>query len=563
VSKKSANKKQPALARQTPPKKEDPSFVEKYAVAILSLVVLVVYFTSFSLGYTELDDSIFIRDFHTYNENLGNLLTSFHRGVFSATNDEYYRPLFLDSILLNYQIGKESIMSYHIINVIIHLLAVLVLFKLFEQLGFGRRISFFISLVFAVHPVLTQAVSWIPGRNDSMLGLLAFSAILFNVRYADEHKTKWLVLQILFLLLAFFTKETSVFIPPAIFIVLVLMRNKKLFERAMIILYGSWIGVFIFWYWVRSQATVVTTSYEISTMLKDFGARLPVFIQYLGKIIFPFNLSVFPMQQDTNILLGMLALVVLAVLIFLSKEKNWKIILAGAGFYIITLTPSLMVPKIFNEQEFEHRLYLPIVGILILLTQTAWFKNLKPQSLLASVVVVAVIFSFINIQHQKSFGSPITFWRSAVSSSPSSAYAAMMYGAREMDSDKVMGEAWIRKSFRMDSDQKYINYYYGKILCDHDSTVKAEPYLRKELKLTGFNDVNFLMAHVVFNKNEFDSAIYYLKTYLAADPSNPQGNNNLLMLYLQTGKKQEAREQAARMQQQGLSVSNDLLKQLQ
>ena len=563
MPKKSANKKQPVPARPIQTKDEDRPFIEKYAVTILSLVVLVIYFTSFSLGYTELDDSIFIRDFHTYNENPGNLFTSFHRGVFSATNDEYYRPLFLDSILLNYQIGKESIMSYHIINVIIHLLAVLVLFKLLELLGFGRRISFFISLLFAVHPVLTQAVSWIPGRNDSMLGLFAFSAMFFSIKYSDNQKIKWLLLQIIFLLLSFFTKETAVFIPPAIFLLLVLLKNKKVFERTMIILYGSWIGVFAFWYWMRSQATVVTSSYQLSTMLQDFYGRLPVFIQYLGKIIFPFNLSVFPMQQDTSILLGMLALLTLAILLFLSKEKNWKIILAGAGFYIITLMPSLMVPKMFNEQEFEHRLYLPIVGILILLTQTAWFKNLKPQSLLVSVLVVAVIFSFINIQHQKSFASPIVFWRSAVTSSPSSAYAAMMYGAREMDSNKVSGEQWIRKAFRMDSDQKYINYYYGKMLCDHDSTAKAEPYLRKELRLTGFNDVNFLMAHVVFNKNEFDSAIYYLKTYLAADPSNLQGNNNLLMLYLQTGKKREAREQAARMQQQGLSVSNDLLKQIQ
>ena len=67
----------------------------------LALAVFVVYFTSFSFGLTELDDSIFIRDFHQYNEDLQNLVASFHRGLFDAVKDPYYRPLFMDSMILN------------------------------------------------------------------------------------------------------------------------------------------------------------------------------------------------------------------------------------------------------------------------------------------------------------------------------------------------------------------------------------------------------------------------------------------------------------------------------
>ncbi|MEO6168690.1 MAG: hypothetical protein ABIO46_13640, partial [Chitinophagales bacterium] len=85
-----------------------------YPFILLSLTVLIVYGASVNLGFTELDDSIFIKEQHQYNEDLANLVTSFKRGVFNVTEDVYYRPLLLNSFILNYQVGGMEIKSYHV-----------------------------------------------------------------------------------------------------------------------------------------------------------------------------------------------------------------------------------------------------------------------------------------------------------------------------------------------------------------------------------------------------------------------------------------------------------------
>ncbi len=72
-----------AMAEAVAPK----PFRITYPVLWLMAAVVIVYVTSIFFGYTELDDAIFIRDLRQYNEDLTNLITSFHRGVFDATRD--------------------------------------------------------------------------------------------------------------------------------------------------------------------------------------------------------------------------------------------------------------------------------------------------------------------------------------------------------------------------------------------------------------------------------------------------------------------------------------------
>src|SRR6202020_3196456 len=99
-----------------------------------------------------------------------------------------------------------------------HIISVVIVFKLFIVLEVNRVHAFILSLLFAVHPVLSQAVAWLPGRNDVLLGIFIFSFFIFSIRYSREGKLKNLLLSVFFLLLALFTKETAVMGPVALFI---------------------------------------------------------------------------------------------------------------------------------------------------------------------------------------------------------------------------------------------------------------------------------------------------------------------------------------------------------
>ncbi len=529
----------------------------------LLAAVLLVYAPTFFFGLTELDDSIFIREFREYNEDITNLFTSFSRGLFDAVKDPYYRPLFMNSMIINFKLsgGGENIVVYHVVNVLFHALSVVLLFRLFLKLGIRELHSFLLALVFAVHPVISQAVAWIPGRNDTLLAIFIFSFLIFSINYTKEGNVKDLIWSQLFLLLAYFTKETAVFAAPVALVLQVLALKSKLTDKRLHIQLGLWALCFAIWYAARAAATT-QASVSSGQMLSDFFRRLPLIVQYLGKIFIPVNLSVFPIQHDTVYHYGITAIVLLAAIIMLSKRKDLSIVLAGALVFLLFLLPALIVPQKLNEQSFEHRLYLPLAGILLLLSQTSLLQNkLNDKQLFGAGAVICGLFAVLNYMHQANFKDPLSFWSQAAATSPNSAYANMMLGAR-IPNDAERSAELFRKAYKLNPKEKYINYYYAEMLLKKDSVLAAEKYLLEEKKISNYYQCDFYLARVAMVKQDRTGAIGYLKSYLQRDPANSMANNNLLLLYGELQQADSARAHIRNMRQQGIEVPAPLLKQL-
>jgi 4-amino-4-deoxy-L-arabinose transferase-like glycosyltransferase len=555
------------------PKSGNASIVPKLDVAYsfkidrpwlwLSISVFVVYGLSLSFGLTELDDIIFVRDMKPYYEDLGNLVVSFQRGLFHPTNDMYYRPLFLDFMLLNYQLTGDSLVAFHFVNILLHLGAVFLLYSLLKKLNLKPLHAFLLALIFAIHPVLSQAVAWIPGRNDTLLAIFTFSFLIFCIDYSNKGKIKSLLFSFLTLLGAFFTKETAVFNAPVAFVLLTVCLNKKWLGNRQLLLYASWLVAFAIWYIVRANATLKYTYTDPAVIAHDFIHHLPALVQYLGKIFLPFNLSVFPIIRDTVYYYGIAAILILILLLYFAKRKNLRLAISGIIIFILFLIPAFLVPNKMNDQSFEHRLYLPMFGMLLVLSQTIIFLNkTNDKQLMYNIVGVCGIFGAINIWHQQDFKDKITFWTKAEASSPHSAYAVMMLGERLTD-DMPKAYELIRRSYHMDSTEKYINYFYGMMLKNHDSILQSEKYFLAEKKISGFEECDFHLAAIAFAKKDFITAEHYLESYTTAAPTNADANNNLLLLYIQEKQKDKALAQIKKMQQNGVSVAPVLVQQAQ
>ncbi len=542
-------------------------FTIRHPLLWLTIGALIVYLPSLFFGYTELDDSIFIRDFQSYNENLHNIITAFQRGLFDAVKDPYYRPLFSDSIILNYQFsGTENVWGYHAVNIIFHIIAVVLLFNIFRKLSIKELHAFILAMFFAVHPVLSQAVAWIPGRNDSMLAIFVFSFLISAINYSNNGKTSSLLFSGLFLLLAFFTKETAVFAAPVAFILFVFVLNKKTREKNNIVQYALWAVCFGIWYAARAMATTASAGMTSARAVNESLHRLPVIVQYLGKIFLPFNLSVFPIQEDTVYYYGIAAIAVLTAVLVVNKQRNTKIILSGIAIFLLFLMPALLVPGNLNQQIFEHRLYLPIIGILLLLPQTVLFNNkLADKQLFTAAMAICGALAIINFYHQRNFANPKTFWTAAVETSPHSAFADMMLAARLDKDETAKSEALFRKAYSINPREKYLNFYMAEMLQNtnnKDSVAASEKYLLVEKQVSDYFKCDFLLARVHMERNDFTGAADCLQTYLKHAPSNPMANNNLLLLYMQTQQADKAKALAKHMQQLGLAVPPGILKQL-
>lgn len=523
---------------------------------------MLAYFPVFSFGYTELDDTIFIKEFRGFNEDLSNMIVAFGRGLFDAVKDPYYRPLFSDMMILNYRFSGDMPSGYHFVNVLLHIASVLLLYRLFGKLGLKSLHCFLLSLLFAVHPVLSQAVAWIPGRNDTLLAVFVLLFFINSINYTTTGKTNNLALSGLFLLLAFFTKETAVFAAPAAFALLVLYKDTKVQDRSMYPQYIVWVVCFGIWFAARSAATIQSSGIGSAQAFTDVIHRLPVVLQYLGKIVLPFNLSVFPTQQDTVIYFGIAAHLTLLALILLNQKANRKAIVGAGAVFLLFLMPALLVPAELNRQTFEHRLYLPIIGILLILPQTLLFNSTRTDKQVTIIVLaICALFVGVNYKHQRNFESPVSFWSQAAATSPNSAYALMMLAARLDKSEIQRSEQLFRHAYALNPKEKYLNFYIAEMLQRKDSVLASEQYLLEEKKISDYIQCDFYLARVAMEKRDPYAAIVHLQLYLNRDKYNPMANNNLLLLYVETNQAEKAKQQAQQMISLGMDVPVNIRRQ--
>ncbi len=570
--------KRKQVSRPTRKRVLSQAFMGVLYYATLAGACLLLYAHTTSFGYTELDDTIFIRELESYTR-ADSCMQSFRRGVFSDTADTYYRPLLLNSFVwdrhregarssfLHHQDARvDNISQYHWTNIFLHIISVLLVFVLLRRVLKEDTQAFLLAMIFAVHPALSQAVSWIPGRNDTLLAVFTLSFLLCVLEYVRTKSTGFLMAQPLLLLGALFTKETGIVAAVVAFVLLLTVQNELVTKRHYLILVSVWLAALAMWVFFRSGATVKNQDLTFSVLAASFVERLPLAVQYFGKIILPFNLSVFPWQEDTTIWFGVVAIFMVGAGIALAKQRNWKVVLAGTVWYAAFLLPALIVPKSINREAFEHRLYLPMLGILILMTQTSFLQRLKGRSLLFTGLSVCALLGVYNYSRSSVFSNKFAFWESAVATTPSSAYAKMMLGARyyrdPVAPRKEDGIRLLTEAYQLDSTQKYLNYYLGSVMMDRGDWTKMEEYLERESAQDQPIQIEMYSnrARGFIERKMPTYAEPFLLKWREKAPLDQSVNTNLLLFYLNESPRPEmARAQMQYMTKNGIPIPQPLL----
>ena len=225
------------------------------------------------------------------------------------------------------------------------------------------------------------------------------------------------------------------------------------------------------------------------------------------------------------------------------------------------------MPSNLNEQTFEHRLYLPIIGILLVLPQTILFtwKYTDGQLLMYSFLVF-ILFAGRTFNHQQDFADPYTFWKQAEETSPNSSFAVMHLSEYEDNLETKC--ALIRRAYQLNPKEKYINFFYAEMLFNtnkRDSIMAAEAYLITEKGISNFYKCNFYLARIAVEKSDFNTAVDDLTDFLKSEPETSkegaEANNNLLVIYLNTHQTNKLIYQAKHMKELGMQVPEEIIKQ--
>ena len=297
------------------------------------------------------------------------------------------------SFALNYYFGGFNTFGYHLVNVIIHILNGLVLFLLSytiltlpldEKKGRGNafKIAFLGSFIWLVHPIQTQAVSYIVQRLTSLSSLFFLLSLLFYIKGRVIHSSKRVVLfllSLLFGLLALGTKQNAATLP--FFIVLseffffqpqsFKMDKKKL---GFILLLG---GIFVLISWIYLGSDFISRlalQYEKRewTPIERMMTQWRVVIFYISLLIYPhpsrlnldhdFSVSHALFSPPTTILSLLFIIGFLCLAIF-SMRRNRLLAFAIFWFFGNLVIESSIIPL---ELVFEHRVYLPSMGLIML-----------------------------------------------------------------------------------------------------------------------------------------------------------------------------------------------------
>lgn len=391
-----------------------------FSIILIAACVLVYGKT---LGY----DLIYFDDFGLLNLFKGATLNMQNIGeLFNKTLiNVYYRPLLSLSIIMDQPDAVQNFAVFHRTNLLFHIIStILVYFTLFKLLG-NKYSSLFGSLLFAVHPLLVPATAWIFGRNDPLLAIFALSSFLSYLYYDSSKnssvKYASLVLHLVTFQLAMWTKESAVTIPIIIIIYAFLVKKRGLKSKDNLTLYLFWIIIGVIWYFMR-QAAVETSLRDLTVFdEKGIGALIknfPAYFAITGKIFLPVKLVLNANFESFSIISGIVFTVILIAMPFILKDIDKRMYLFGALWFLAFLMPTLMIKSPNMSFDYvEHRAYIPLVGILLMLFEI--FKALNIDFEIKKVrtyaVIVLILFAGRAFVYANTFKDLDNFWNHYIS----------------------------------------------------------------------------------------------------------------------------------------------------
>ena len=392
-----------------------------YAWIGLAASLLYIHIVTF-LDYTYFDDYILIaRNFSHIDElsDIGHEM--FEDAGHQAQGGNLYRPILTITFILSAQLSGLELWGYHLVDVLLHAIACVVVFGTLSTLGFRRSHAFVWSLIFCVHPTLTQAVAWISGRNDPLLAIFILPCFIFFVKFLQAPSLKTYLLHLLFFAGAILTKETAVAFPLLAMFYAVGVKKQNLVSRYTLLWLVGWGIVIVNWQVLRYAAQMAQIG-DMWLAIKTILSHSAIAIAFFGKIFWPFDLAFAPVEDDLSIVAGVVGIAVTIVALAVSQRRDWGIILFGLAWFGMFQAPTFFhhANLYFPPQFYEHRIYVPFIGILMVFLSVSLPPHLtpRPMSTRAIVLLLLAVLTVLSFRHSFDYRDSITLREYAARTSP-------------------------------------------------------------------------------------------------------------------------------------------------
>jgi len=186
--------------------------------------IFVVYSNSFygEWVFDDLNHVLLRTEIHLKKLSPQNILETFFHNKNGGEN--LYRPVSCLTLGLNWFFGEDNPRGYHVVNLFIHLLATVLLFKIINRLlyllnykGDILLVSGIATFFWAVHPIQTEGVSYIVQRMSSLAAMFYLAGIYFYLNFKTERQKKWLAVSLTNFCLRIKAAGKNIFCPERFF----------------------------------------------------------------------------------------------------------------------------------------------------------------------------------------------------------------------------------------------------------------------------------------------------------------------------------------------------------
>jgi protein O-mannosyl-transferase len=362
------------------------------AVGVISLAALAAYANSFA-GAFVFDDQGWIVENTTIRHlwPIGDVLFPVDAARVGG------RPIVSLSLAINYALGGVNVWGYHAVNLAIHLAAALALLGVVRRTlilprlrgRFGdvaTPLAAAVALVWVVHPIQTEAVTYVIQRAESLVGLLYLLTLYCVIRGAtcDDHASKrqtiWFVAAVANCFLGMATKEVMATAPVVVLLYDVIFLSGS-FRKAFAERWGLYAALAATWgvvvwvlLWTNFHDATTGLHTRRFTPWTYLITEPQVIVMYLRLALWPdslcFAYDLPPARTLVQIVPPALLLLTLLGMTGWALIRRPALGFLGAAFFLILAPTSSFVPIL--DAAFEHRMYLPLAPLAALVVIGAY-----------------------------------------------------------------------------------------------------------------------------------------------------------------------------------------------
>jgi tetratricopeptide (TPR) repeat protein len=486
---------------------------------LLTAAILFAYYKIFNAGFISWDDPEYVllnKDIRSFSF-LPNWFSQFYIG--------HYNPLTIASYAIDFLIGGQQPFIYHLENILLHVANALLLYAFINKLFANRNIALFVALLFALHPMHTESVSWVAERKTVLYGLFFFLSLLLYTDYVKTGARNKLVLVYITVIAAMLSKAAALSLPLTLFAVDIwlarpLNNRKPWLEKLPLLLVAIPFGILA----INAQK-----AYGFIGLHPDFKFYETIvfagysFVQYIVQFLVPLKLSViYPYPKEITALHFFYALlsVLIIILGLVSYRKKWNVLAGGILFYTVNIVLVLQFVQFSEEIMSDRYIYTACVGLLVPLVYYS-FKFLQKKMVIAVFSVWAVLLLVKTYQRNDIWLSELNFWNAIVETFPESSVAESSLGGVYMQTgDYKEAAKYIDAALQADPNNYKAWYNKGVLLFRINDANNALAALNKCISINEYPKALFTRALLYQQTGQYANAFTDIEKVLQSEPEN-------------------------------------------